>query len=100
MRLILRLPNNQKSGMPTRGNSKIAISHARLLAGDRRCLRIPATTSRANGIIKIPTATTVPAIAKLNDHAELNIEVASLVRVHFQGDIGRAMGEPKAPMSP
>ena len=71
--LDLRLPKNQNSGIPISGSSKIVNSHARLLAGERRCLRMPDTTRSANGIIRIPTATTVPASAKLKDQAELNI---------------------------
>ncbi len=74
MRLIFRLPNNQKSGMPMSGNSKIVISQVRLLAGERRCLTIVDTTSSASGINKMPTATTVPAIANAKDQGELVIQ--------------------------
>src|SRR4029450_2905019 len=54
--------------------NSIANSQARLLAGERRCRRMLATTRRAKGIIRMPTAITVPASAKLKDHAELNIQ--------------------------
>jgi hypothetical protein len=80
IRLIFRLPNSQNKGVPMGGNNRIANSHARLLAGQRRYWRMPATMRSAKGIITMPTATTVPASAKLKDHAELTIQ-----SLHAQG---------------
>jgi hypothetical protein len=73
MPLIFRLPNIQKRGMPTSGSRRMDSSHVTLLAGERRCLKITETTSRVSGIIKMPTATTVPAIAKPKAQAEVII---------------------------